>query len=344
MDIFTNLSSNHNYSSKELQLIFGAWVLSGAFGSSNGKVNAENGDVSEDDYSKQSIYSLLYSLYRTVGTVKSETGAPYEFTFNTWGYEWPTAWGETPIGNTDPQRYGKYAYSGLYHFDIVKKYLAERKGCVHVVEMGCGTGAGADHVLRNVLPHATYEAIDMQSAGIATCRRKFVPGLNGRLVATCADATNLQIEDATADFVAVCETHVTEHVGVVSDEDKAFFNTARRLLKPGGFLVWGNAIPDATWQPTFDYLASIGLELKEECDVTGEAIRARDLDVARADAYVDQAIQKFVAFRIPVLGRKRRAEAEVALKNFFRNPGTNLYNNMCNRTDTYRVVLLQKAN
>jgi len=212
-----------------------------------------------------------------------------------------------------------------------------------VVEMGCGTGAGADHVLHNVLPHATYEAVDMQSAGVATCRRKFVPGLNGRLVATCADATNLPIKDEVADFVAVCETHVTEHAGLVSDEDKAFFKTAYRLLKPGGFLVWGNAIPDSTWQPTFDYMASIGLELKEVCDVTKEAIVARDQDVGRADAYVDQAIHKFFAFRIPVLGRKRRAEAELALKNFFRNPGTNLYNNMCDGTDTYRVVLVQKT-
>jgi len=32
------------------------------------------------------------------------------------------------------------------------------------------------------------------------------------------------------------------------------------------------------------------------------------------------------------------------MANFYRNPGTNLYHNMINGTDTYKVALLQKAN
>lgn len=344
MDIFTSLNANRNYSSNELQLILGGWVLSGALGGgNNGKVNADDGHVSEDDYDKQSIYALLYSLYRAIGVVKSETGSPYEFTFNTWGYAWPEAWGEAPISESDPQRFGKNAYSGLFHFDAVKKYARERKGHVHVVEMGCGTGAGAHHVCTHVLPKATYEAVDMQVAGIQTCRRKFVPELGGRLVGTCADATDLPIQNEVADFVTVCETHVTEMPGVVCAEDKAFFGSAHRVLKPGGYVLWGNAIPDTTWEPTFEYLSTIGFKVQEVCDVTKEAVEARDLDERRADAYVQQATDKFLAFRIPVLGKRRRAEAEIALKNFFRNPGTDLYNNMRTRKDTYRVVLIQKV-
>jgi (2R)-sulfolactate sulfo-lyase subunit beta len=50
----------------------------------------------EADYTKQSVYALLYSMYRSVGTVSSEHGVPYEFTFNTWGYAWPEGWGEAP--------------------------------------------------------------------------------------------------------------------------------------------------------------------------------------------------------------------------------------------------------
>ena len=57
----------------------------------------------------------------------------------------------------------------------------------------------------------------------------------------------------------------------LSAEDKRFFQTAHRLLKPGGFLVWGNAIPDATWEPCFAYLRSIGMNVREVCDVTAEA-------------------------------------------------------------------------
>jgi SAM-dependent methyltransferase len=212
------------------------------------------------------------------------------------------------------------------------------------VEMGCGTGAGAHHVCKNTLPNCTYEAMDMQEAAIRTCQRKYVPELGGRLVATRADVTQSSIAAGCADFVAVCETHVTEMTGVVTDEDRRFFGAAYRILKPGGYMVWGNAIPDPTWKPCFEALESIGLKLIEVADVTKEAVVARDLDRARADAFVEQCLSRFGAFRIPAIGPARRLEARFAMENFFRNPGTNLYQNMVNGTDTYKVVLLHKPN
>ena len=124
--------------------------------------------------------------------------------------------------------------------------------------------------------------------------------------------------------------------------DVRFFKTAYRLLKPGGFLVWGNAIPESTWKPCFDLLESIGMKTLEVCDVTKEAVKARDDDKRRIDSYTDQIISTFHGFKIPMLGGKRRALAEVALKNFARNPGTKLYDNMVDGTDTYKVSLLQK--
>ncbi len=341
MNILTSLDRKADYSKKQLEVILGAWVLS-TLVDRREPISTSDGDVSEDDYDKRSIYSLFYSLYRSMGDVPSETGTRYELTFNTWGYTWPETWGPCPNRADDPQRFGRNAYTGLYQFDAVKAYVKAREGKVHVVEMGCGTGAGAHHVCSSVLPKATYQAVDMQAAAIQTCRRKFVPELGGRLVATCADATDLPIRSATADFVAVNETHVTEQTGKVTLEDERFFDTAHRLLKPGGYLVWGNAIPDATWQPCFDYLTSVGMKQREVRDVTKEAIWARDQDKGRVDAYVDHCIEQFFGFKIPVLGDKRAREAELAMKNFYRNPGTSLYERMVNGTDTYKVALFQK--
>ena len=342
MDVFKALNEKSDYSRTSLQFILGAWVLSTLFERKE-KVCTKTGDVAEDDYDKQSIYSLLYALYRSVGEVRSETGEPYELTFNTWGYDWPAEWGQAPTRPTDPQRFGKNAYTGLFQFPQVKDYVEKRSGRVHVVEMGCGTGAGAHHVCENVLPQCTYEAVDMQLAAIKTCLRKFVPLLGGRLRATHADCTQLQVEAGVADFVAVCETHVTEYAGRVTEEDKLFFRTAARILKPGGYLVWGNAIPDSTWQPCFDYLETIGLKLVDARDVTQSAVAARDKDKGRVSAYVNQCIDKFAGFRIPVIGQKKRLEARLAMENFYRNPGTNMYGTLADGTDSYRVVLLEKA-
>jgi len=341
MDVLKALNEKTEYSPAALQLILGAWVLSTPFEKKKA-ICLETGDVAEDDYDKQSIYSLLYALYRFVGEVESENGEPYELTFNTWGYAWPAGWGTPPTPPTDPQRFGKNAYTGLYQFEPLKEYVKARDGRVHVVEMGCGTGAGAHHVCKNVLPDCTYEAVDMQLAAIRTCRRKFVPELGGRLVATHANATQLSVPSASADIVAVCETHVTEHAGMVTAEDERFFKTAERILKPGGYMVWGNAIPDSTWQPCFDYLASIGVRVIEQRDVTREAVQARDEDAGRVRSYVQQCIDRFAGFRIPVLGAKKRLEARLAMENFYRNPGTNMYRTLKDGTDSYRVVLLQK--
>jgi len=336
------LSSKSDYSKTKLQFIVSAWVMSALFDRKS-PISADDGDVEEEDYDKQSIYSLLYSIYRSIGVVRSQIGEPYEFTFNTWGYAWPDEWGESPTSVSEPERFGRNAYSGLLHFEPVKKAIRERDGSVHIVEMGCGTGAGAHHICQQILPKCTYQAVDMQQAAIRTCQRKFVPEVDGRLVATCADCTQVAIDEESADFVIVCETHVTEQVGRVTDEDEAFFGAIRRVLKMGGYLLWGNAIPDSTWQPCFDYLESIGMKLIEVCDVTSNAIQARVEDEPRVEEFVRQCLDKFVGFRIPFLGHRRRAQAEIALKNFYRNPGTYLNETMHNGRDSYKVVLVQKA-
>jgi hypothetical protein len=47
-------------------------------------------------------------------------------------------------------------------------------------------------------------------------------------------------------------------------------------------------------------------------------------------------------FRIPHLGIKKRLEARQAMLNFYRNPGTRLYDRLVEGTDSYKVVCFQK--
>jgi ubiquinone/menaquinone biosynthesis C-methylase UbiE len=351
MNLLTALSEKSDYSNLSLQFIVGAWVVSAAFegkakprkGSKpKGKISVKDGDLKEGDYTKQSIYSLLYALYRSVGVVETPGDSPWELTFNTWGYTWPEVYESPDPHPRDPQRFGRNAYSGLFQSPELRAYVAAHEGRIHVVEMGCGTGAGAHHVCKSVLPKCTYHAVDMQQAAITTCNKKFVPELDGRLSASCGDATKLELTEGSANVVVICETHVTERAGVVTPEDARFFSTAYRLIAPGGFLTWGNAIPDSTWEPCFEFLESLGMKRVRVLDVTEEAIAARDQDKARVDGFVDAAIRRYHGFKIPGLGPRRRQEAAMAMKNFFRNPQTRLYENMVDGKDSYRVALFQK--
>ncbi|MBL9107833.1 MAG: hypothetical protein JNM74_01130, partial [Myxococcales bacterium] len=115
MNILTSLDRTSDYSKRQLEVILGAWVLSGLV-DRKAAISTQNGDVSEDDYDKRSIYSLFYALYRSMGDVPSDKGTRYELTFNTWGYTWPESWGPCPNDPNDPQLYGRNAYTGLYQF------------------------------------------------------------------------------------------------------------------------------------------------------------------------------------------------------------------------------------
>lgn len=83
-----------------------------------------NGDVEEADHDKQSIYALLYSLYRSVGNVQSDRCFWYEMPFNTWGYACPASWGAAITADEEPRQFGMNAYRGLYHFQHVKNYIS----------------------------------------------------------------------------------------------------------------------------------------------------------------------------------------------------------------------------
>ena len=104
-----------------------------------------SGDINEDDYTKDSIYSLLYSLYQAYPTAPHPGGSgTYQFTFNTWGI---ADTGSPPVPwirpETEPQRHGMAAYQGLTEFQEVKD-LIKRVEKPKFLEIGCGTGAGAN--------------------------------------------------------------------------------------------------------------------------------------------------------------------------------------------------------
>ena len=134
----------------------------------------KTGHVDESDYSKNNLYGFLYNLYDIVGEIKDEKGQTYQFTFNTWGFWHP----ESIIPQNDPQIFGKTAYS--IHFtrdDHVKAKIKQMENIPKIMELGCGTGAGAHLICSDIFPNfynikCEYMAIDMQKAAINTAKKK----------------------------------------------------------------------------------------------------------------------------------------------------------------------------
>ena len=118
---------------------------------------ANEGNINEDDYEKQSIYSLLYAIYYDIGHVRFR-GELYSFRFNTWGLggtfledgsrrgtpdqcagvlpngEPATENHLTSYPATVVQRHGKTAYSSLLNFATVKVclFVCERRDYIYV--------------------------------------------------------------------------------------------------------------------------------------------------------------------------------------------------------------------
>ena len=65
---------------------------------------------------------------------------------------------------------------------FLKEYMKKNGDAPKIVEIGCGTGAGANLITREIIPNAHYVAIDMQKAAIDTCARTTQPALPQRLL------------------------------------------------------------------------------------------------------------------------------------------------------------------
>jgi len=308
----------------------------------------EDGDMENEDYTKASIYSLLYALYANVGTIKSDLGVPYEFTFNTWGIA------PSPYPVEDPQRHGKAAYSGLVHLPAALEYMKKNGDAPKIVEIGCGTGAGANLITREILTNAEYLAIDMQLAAISTCKAKHGDATNPNL--QCLQAPGgvgnngnkvkgvdgEEVASGSVDFVIISETHIADID--IGPEEVEIFKEIKRILKPGGLFLWGNALPTRCWVKALPILEDvIGLKRVNSLNHTAGAITARDEDLPRVNAYTDSVTDQYPFFKYAgERGKTCKHVVDRLIKNFYRHPGTALYLKMVTGFDSYMHEAYQK--
>lgn len=343
-DVLKGLDSNTEYSGYHLQAMASAFCLSPLPGmllaapanGSDGEdfTTRETGDIQDDEYDQSSIYSMFYAMYKNT-ELTSPHGVKYQFTFNTWGIA------PSPYPERDPERHGKAAYRALVtQPPIMKMIEALPDGQkLQIAEIGCGTGAGANLITREVHPTSEYLALDMQASAINTCKKRHAtadnPGLNCKLIPDGVGNKGNQIPlpDNSLDIAVISETHIADVV--IGDLEKAIFKEIHRVLKPGGFFVWGNALPTRVWLQGNDYLPTAGFELAHNTNWTAGAILARDEDKERVDLAINQLLAPYPATRLPYFGPRCHLAAERLIANFYRHPGTAMYIKMTTGFDSY---------
>jgi len=337
LNFLTNLSENLVLGSMGVHLSIAGFCLA----IPKDSVVLSSGEIDEDDYTKQSIYALLYSTYAFAGDTQmpgANATDSFTFTFNTWGFG-PSLYGD------DPQRFGKTAYGSLMMFDSVKQRIAEfessggaRSGeTLRILEIGSGTGAGANHISSTVISHGNvqYTALDMQLAATQTCEKRHAAH-NDKMECVQGNGQSLPFEDDTFDIVLVCETHIAEY-NVIDGETRRVLEEMKRVLKPQGMFVWGNAIRTDVWNAVIAELPNMGFESCGADSVqnrTADAVRARDEDADRVEAWFDGVVAKTVMRFSPTCDAYVRS----LFYNFCRQPGTDLYETMVNGTDSYLQI------
>lgn len=329
-DILNIYDETHALSVTEMRMGVLGFCLNFPLVNQLDSTNNERENTPEEDYQKQSIYSFLYSMYRGIGTVVSDKGVEYEFTFNTWGI------GPTVYPDDDPQRFGKEAYRRLTDFPEIKSMINEKNGNVKILEVGCGTGAGAN-LTSHIHTESHYTALDMQTQAISTCKRmhahEHVPGKHGKLECVQANGMNMPFGDSEFDIVIVSETHIAEY-GYLTEEDLKILGEIRRVLKPNGYFSWGNALVTETWDHIENYMRGHkDWEIIHFNDVTDGAILARDQDFDRVEAFFQSSAD--VVAVVHWFPQCKRVLKHILL-DFYRHPGTRLYEVMVDGRHKYK--------
>jgi len=247
----------------------------------------------------------------------------------------------------DPERHGKNAYRNLVTQPAALAYK-EKLGDkpLQIVEIGCGTAAGANLITREVHPTAKYLALDMQQAAINTCNDRHAtpdnPGLTCKLVPEGVGGISKKdgsvnkvpgVADSSVDFVVISETHIADIR--IGDMEKGIFAEIKRILKPGGLFLWGNALPTRVWAEADEYLPSVGFELVNNYNWTKGAIQARDEDYDRVELALAELLGQYPVMNVPYFGPRCELVSNRLIANFYRHPGTALYIKMVTGFDSY---------
>lgn len=184
-----------------------------------------------------------------------------------------------------------------------------------VLDVGCGRG-GTIHVFVTFFNPAAATGLDLSTNAIAFCRQAHK---DARLTFQEGDAENLPFADSSFDIVTNVESsHSYPHI-------HRFYSQVHRVLAPGGYFLYTDALSDQQFTTSLAYLQHIGFTLERDRDITSNVLLSCDeIATTRVQAFDNRNDQNL-------------------MQNFLATPGSQVYQEMRSGRWTYRILKLRKT-
>ncbi len=161
-------------------------------------------------------------------------------------------------------------------YDVVTRD-AELKGRT-VLEVSCGRGGGSRY-LSNYREPRMIVGLDRTEKAVAFCRRQHD---KPEIRFCCGDAQGLAFADATFDFV------VNVEASHCYPDFPKFLGEVRRVLRPGGQLLFADMRRDGAMASWRRELTASGLQVTVEEEITEHVVRALESSSDRVSELIRQ--------------------------------------------------------
>lgn len=183
-----------------------------------------------------------------------------------------------------------------------------------VLDVGCGRG-GTVHVLTTFFNPASVSGLDLSTIAITFCRQAH---RDRRVKFHEGDAENLPFADASFDIVTNIESsHSYPNI-------HHFYSQVHRVLAPGGYFLYTDALSVQQFTSSLAYLQHIGFTIERDRDITPNVLLSCDeIATTRVQAFDSRNDQNL-------------------MQNFLATPGSHVYQEMRSGRWSYRIFKLRK--